>query len=163
MLKFVDFSAHFSIKNLPNKDTIRKNIISTVNHLHFTSILVIHIDILAFTIWNTPLWYALYSGPVLRRNTYILQVKVQECRHLNGSGINPICFVQLGPIKKRTVKMSATNEPVYNQVNSLSSSSSSLSLDSWGRHCYQTPVLQPGLLIFLLSLSHVLYLLFYVI
>ena len=56
------------------------------------------------------------SGPPLKRLTFSLSVNVIECKHLNGTGLNPICYIQLGPIKKRTQKIVGTNEPAFNQV-----------------------------------------------
>ena len=58
----------------------------------------------------------IYSGPPLKRLTFSLSVNVIECKHLNGTGLNPICYIQLGPIKKRTQKIVGTNEPAFNQV-----------------------------------------------
>ena len=65
--------------------------------------------------WST-LSSLINSGPPLKRLTFSLSVNVIECKHLNGTGLNPICYIQLGPIKKRTQKIVGTNEPAFNQV-----------------------------------------------
>ena len=55
------------------------------------------------------------DGSPLKRHQYQLSLSMIECKQIRGTNLNPIGFVQLGPVKKVTAKQMGTNQPYFNE------------------------------------------------